>query len=83
LAGRFSAAFVSRVEAGNAVPSLPALAYLLKRLEVSFRDFFCRVETKGERVLRGTSTTDEGGLLTAIHERRLTQQSGDPPRGEG
>jgi transcriptional regulator with XRE-family HTH domain len=45
LAGQFSAAFVSRVETGDVVPSLPALAYLLRRLDVSLGDFFARVAT--------------------------------------
>ena len=43
LAGHFSTAFVSRVEAGDAVPSLPALAYLLRRLDLSLGEFFDRV----------------------------------------
>ena len=47
LAGGFSAAFVSRVEQGDAVPSLPALAYLADRIGLSLADFFERV---GERL---------------------------------
>lgn len=43
LAGGFSAAFVSRVELGDAVPSLPALAYLADRIGLSLADFFDRV----------------------------------------
>lgn len=43
LAGGFSASFVSRVELGDAVPSLPALAYLVGRIGLSLADFFNRV----------------------------------------
>jgi len=43
LAGGFSASFVSRVELGDAVPSLPALAYLADRIGLSLADFFNRV----------------------------------------
>ena len=43
LAGGFSASFVSRVELGDAVPSLPALAYLTDRIGLSLADFFERV----------------------------------------
>ena len=43
LAGGFSASFVSRVELGDAVPSLPALAYLAERIGLSLADFFDRV----------------------------------------
>jgi len=43
LAGGFSASFVSRVELGDAVPSLPALAYLADRIGLSLADFFDRV----------------------------------------
>ena len=43
LAGGFSASFVSRVELGDAVPSLPALAYLAERIGLSLGDFFDRV----------------------------------------
>jgi transcriptional regulator with XRE-family HTH domain len=43
LAGGFSAAFVSRVEQGDAVPSLPALAYMADRIGLSLAAFFDRV----------------------------------------
>jgi len=48
LAGPFSAAFVSRVELGDAIPSLPALAYLVKRLDLTLGEFFIRVSDRLE-----------------------------------
>jgi transcriptional regulator with XRE-family HTH domain len=52
LAGPFSAAFVSRIELGDAVPSLPALAYLVERLEVPLDEFFARVSAFGNASTR-------------------------------
>ena len=46
LAGGFSASFVSRVELGDAVPSLPALAYMADRIGLSLADFFDRVAAR-------------------------------------
>jgi transcriptional regulator with XRE-family HTH domain len=48
LAGGFSASFVSRVELGDAVPSLPALAYMADRIGLSLADFFDRVADRLE-----------------------------------
>lgn len=44
VAGPLSAAFVSAVEGGLIVPSLPSLALMLQALHISFADFFCAVE---------------------------------------
>ena len=44
LATPFTRAFVSAVERGRAVPSIPALAVLLGHLEVGFDEFFQGVQ---------------------------------------
>jgi transcriptional regulator with XRE-family HTH domain len=44
LAAPFTAAFVSSVEHGRIVPSLPALRMLTERLELSMHEFFGLVE---------------------------------------
>jgi len=48
LAGPFSAAFVCRVELGDALPSLPALAYFAERLGLTLAEFFVRVSERLE-----------------------------------
>ena len=45
LAAPFTRAFVSAVERGRAVPSIPALAVLLGHLEVGFDEFFRGVQS--------------------------------------
>jgi transcriptional regulator with XRE-family HTH domain len=42
--GPLTAAFVSAVEGGLIVPSLPSLALMLDALQVTFADFFAGVE---------------------------------------
>jgi transcriptional regulator with XRE-family HTH domain len=42
----FTRAFVSAVERGRVVPSIPALAVLLSRLDVGFEDFFRGVQSQ-------------------------------------
>jgi transcriptional regulator with XRE-family HTH domain len=44
LAAPMTRAFVSAVERGHAVPSLPALALLVDRLDVSLSEFFSGVQ---------------------------------------
>lgn len=41
-----SRGFVSAVEHGRAVPSLPALAHMLARIDMSLSEFFERVEAR-------------------------------------
>ena len=47
VAGPFSAAFVSAVETGAIVPSLPSLVILLDNLGVSLSAFFAAIESGG------------------------------------
>lgn len=47
LVGPYTAAFISRVEYGNAVPSLASLAVLTERLAIPLSDFFALVERVG------------------------------------
>jgi transcriptional regulator with XRE-family HTH domain len=65
VAGILSGAFVSRVEAGDAVPSLPALAYLLARLEVPITEFFDKVSSvhATDRLDAGMRATADGGRV--------------------
>jgi transcriptional regulator with XRE-family HTH domain len=44
LAGPLTKAFVSAVEHGRAVPSLPALQLMVERLDTTLSEFFARVE---------------------------------------
>jgi transcriptional regulator with XRE-family HTH domain len=46
LGSPLSRAFVSAVERGRAMPSLPALAHMLARVDVSLAEFFERVDAR-------------------------------------
>lgn len=61
LGAPFSAAFVSRVEKGHAMPSLSALAILLDRLDLSFDEFFAEVAVRQSSLLGSGGATPDGG----------------------
>ncbi len=67
-------AFVSAVERGRAVPSLPALAHMLGRIDMPLSEFFRRVESR----LVDQDLTD---AYDAFHATRHDPQA--PPRGGG
>ena len=65
--------FVSAVERGLAVPSLPALAHMLARLDLSLSEFFERVEDRlvePELTARYDSRHERGGDPQAAAPRR-------------
>lgn len=68
LGAPFSGAFVSRVEKGDALPSLPALAFLLRRLDLTLGEFFEDVAIReGHLVVRAQA--EERGTPERVSAR--------------
>jgi transcriptional regulator with XRE-family HTH domain len=55
LAKPFSTAFVSSVELGNTMPSLPSLAILLRHMGITMAEFFSEVERRADEVARAAA----------------------------
>ncbi len=66
-------AFVSAVEHGRAVPSLPALDHMLRRVDTPLSEFFAAIER----------LEVEHGLTVAYHHGHERPASPDPPPGRG
>jgi Helix-turn-helix domain len=62
----FSAAFISRVEHGKTIPSLPSLAVLTARLDLSLADFFREVERRGGFALISSDVRDATGPVRGV-----------------
>ena len=72
LGAPFSAAFISSVEHGKTIPSLPSLAILTARLEMSLADFFREVERRRGALAprRKAAVRDAPGLVPAGAQSR-------------
>jgi hypothetical protein len=60
LAGPYTAAFVSRVEVGDAIPSLGSLKLMTERLSMSLSQFFVLVESIDAGQSEGSASSRDG-----------------------
>lgn len=66
--------YISRVEHGHTVPSLPTLERIAAALEIPLYQFFCDENTHPRKIARNGSTGEDEGWATSQEGRKLLKE---------